>query len=356
MWGFYWLVIGHFYVTVNDAYTDGHIVTVTPQTLGTVTEINVDDSMPVKAGDVLVRLDPTEAKIGYQRATANLATTVRSVEQAYAALRQAIADVDMRKMQLVQAKRDAERAEGMFRAKAMSLEGYQHAKTNYFVAMAMLKDAEAILTDRKVAVADTTIMTHPSVLQAEADLRNAYLTLQHMTIRAPISGYVAKRSVQLGMKITAGTPLMAIVTPNQIWVTANFKENELARLRVGQPVTIKSDVYGNGVIYHGIITGFSAGTGNVFSLLPPENATGNWIKIVQRLPVRIRLDAKELVEHPLSLGLSMTVTVDTHDLSGTPLSGSKIKVESPKTTIFDLNQKAELEPYIQMIIAKNRVG
>jgi len=200
-------------------------------------------------------------------------------------------------------------------------------------------------------VQGTDVETNPAVLAAVAAYRRAAITRAHMHIAAPIAGVVAQRTVQVGQQVNAGTPLMAIVPLDRVWVDANFRETQLRDVRIGQPVALESDMYGGDVTFHGRVVGLSAGSGNAFALLPPQNASGNWIKIVQRLPVRIALDARELRAHPLRVGLSMKATIDTADTRGVRLAqAAAVPYQGDTATGTD----PQVEAAIRRIVAANR--
>ncbi len=314
----YWLLIGRFYQSTNDAYVSGNVVQITPQVSGTVIAIGADDTDFVKAGQVLVKLDQADADVALADAESKLAKAVRNVRNLKATAGQLAATVDLRRADLAKAQDDLARREKIVGSGAVSGEEVQHARDALRNAQANLAAAAQELAATRALVDNTTIETHPDVLNAAAQVRSAYLTQARTALPAPVAGFVAKRSVQVGQHVAAGTPLMSVVPPDQVWVDANFKEGQLANIRVGQPATLEADVYGGHVEYQGKVAGFGAGTGSAFALLPPQNATGNWIKVVQRLPVRILLDPKQVAEHPLQLGLSITAKVDTHGAEDAP--------------------------------------
>lgn len=311
-WLLYWLFVGRWHEDTNDAYVQGNVVTVTPQVGGTVVGIAVDDGMRVEAGQVLVRFDHTDADVAYQQSVANLANTVRQVRGLYKAVDAGQADIAARRVALEQARADVARRQGLVASGAVSAEELAHARAQLAAAEAALSASQETTARNRALVDNSTLAANPQVQAAAAQLRQAFLVVQRAQIVAPVSGYIAKRNVQLGQRIAAGTPLMAIVPLDEVWVDANFKETQLQKLRLNQPVELTSELYGDDVVYHGKLQSLGLGTGSAFSLLPPQNASGNWIKIVQRVPVRVALDRKELQEHPLRLGLSMEVEVDLH--------------------------------------------
>jgi membrane fusion protein (multidrug efflux system) len=320
-WGAYWMLYGRYHQSTDDAYVSGYLIRVTPREQGTVKEVLVDDTDYVKKGQVLVRLDPSDADIALQRSEAGLAEAVRNVRRLFQQRDQERANLAVKESALRQARIDEKRRNQAVAAHVISREEAEHASTTADQAKLELQLARAKLVAAEAAVAGTTIETHPSVKLAEAKLREAWLERERCEIRASDNGFVASRSVQVGQQVSAGMPLMAVVPLDDVWVEANFKEDQLRGLHIGQPVKLTSDLYGSDVVFHGKVLGLSAGTGTVFSLLPAQNASGNWIKIIQRLPVRIQLDPKELASHPLRVGLSMKADVDIRDQNGPVLSG-----------------------------------
>jgi membrane fusion protein, multidrug efflux system len=318
-YGSYWAIALRNTQSTDDAYVSGNVVQITPQVAGTVVGIAADDTQFVTAGQTLVQLDPADARIALEQADAKLAKTVRDVRGLFATTAQLDATVGMRNADVARATQDLERRERLASAGAVSGEELQHARDALTSAKAALTASQQELAANQARTDRTTVASHPDVLAAAAQVHDAYLDVARTQLPAPVSGYVAKRSVQLGQRVAPGAPLMAIVPLDQVWVDANFKEPQLAAMRVGQPVMLKADLYGGKIRYHGTVAGFGAGTGSAFSLLPAQNATGNWIKIVQRVPVRIALDPHELSEHPLQIGLSMQVDVDTHQRNGNRL-------------------------------------
>jgi len=315
-YGFYYFLYARFYESTDDAYVNGNVVQITPQVVGTVIAVNADDTQTVKLGDPLVDLDPADSKVALQQAEADLGQTVRQVRTLYVNNNTYEAQVAQRETQLAQAQDDLRRRQAVAQTGAVSGEELAHAQDAVKDAVATLEAAEQQLASNRALTDNTTIERHPNVLAAAAKVRDAYLNYARNTLPAPVSGYVAKRSVQVGQRVSPGTPLMAIVPLNGVWVDANFKEVQLKHMHVGQPVELTADIYGSSVVYHGRVVGFSAGTGSAFSLLPAQNATGNWIKVVQRLPVRIALDPQELDKHPLRIGLSVDAEVNVRDESG----------------------------------------
>ncbi len=286
-YAFYYFSYARYHENTDDAYVNGNIVQITPQVVGTVVAVNADDTQTIQVGQPLVVLDPADSKIALQQAEANLAQTVRQVRTLYVNNNAFQADVTQREADLARAQDDYKRRMAVAQTGAVSLEEISHAQDAVKVAKATLVAAEQNLASNRALTERTTIAEHPNVLAAAAKVRDAYLNFARNTLPAPVTGYVAKRSVQVGQRVSPGNPLMAIVPLNAVWVDANFKEVQLKSMRIGQPVELTADVYGSSVVYHGKVQGFSAGTGSAFSLLPAQNATGNWIKVVQRLPVRV---------------------------------------------------------------------
>lgn len=351
-YGLYYFLDARFHESTDDAYVNGNVVQITPQVTGTVVAVKADDTQTVKAGDPLVVLDPADARVALEQAEANLAQTVRQVRGLFADDSQYEAQVAQRESDLKRAQDDLHRRMQVAQTGAVSQEEISHARDAVASAQAALNAAEQQLAANRALTANTTISTHPNVMSAAAKVRDAYLANARNVLPAPVDGYVAKRSVQVGQRVSPGTPLMSVVPLNAVWVDANFKEVQLNHMRIGQPVEMTADVYGSSVVYHGKVVGFSAGTGSAFSLLPAQNATGNWIKIVQRVPVRIALDANELHEHPLRIGLSMNATIDTHDRSGPALTTLPDPKAIASTAIYAPNIKSA-DALVARIIADN---
>jgi membrane fusion protein (multidrug efflux system) len=327
----WWWFDGRWTTSTDDAYVQGNLVQLTPQIAGIVIRINADDTALVREGDPVVLLDDADTRTALDEAKAGLAQAVRRVRQLYANTDALRASVELRRAEWRRAREDLQRRTGLPDARALAEEDLKHAQAQVESAAAALKAAEQQLAASEAMVSRTTVATHPDVQQAAAKLRESYLAAQRASVLAPLTGYVARRSVQLGQQVAPGAPLLAIVPLIDVWVDANFKESQLRDVRIGQPVTLTADLYGGATLYHGSVIGLAPGTGSAFALLPPQNATGNWIKIVQRLPVRIRLDPQELAAHPLRVGLSMSVSIDTHDRRG-PVLASAPSVELPLET------------------------
>ncbi len=315
-YGTYWALTMRYFQSTDDAYVSGNVVQITPQIAGTVIAIGADDTQFVQAGQPLVQLDPTDAKVALDQSEAELGKTVREVRGLFATSAQLQATVAMRRSDVARAADDLSRRERLASAGAVSAEELHHAHDALDSAQSALVAAQQQLEANRARVDRTTVENHPEVLAAATHVRDAYLAYARTELPAPVSGFVAKRAVQLGQRVSPGAALMAIVPLDQVWVDANFKEPQLAGMRIGQPVTLVADIYGGKVTYHGKVAGFGAGTGSAFALLPAQNATGNWIKIVQRVPVRVALDPQELAAHPLQIGLSIEAEVDTRDRGG----------------------------------------
>jgi len=348
----YWSTVLQYRQSTDDAYVNGNVVQITPQISGTVVSIGADDTQFVKAGQALVRLDQADAKVALDQAEAQLAKTVREVRTMFATSGQLRAAVSLRESDLAMAQKDLARRERLANSGAISTEELQHARDTVRGAEASLMSAQQQLNANQARVDNTTLENHPDVRNASAAVRNAYLTYSRTTLPAPVSGFVARRAVQLGQRVGPGASLMSVVPLDQVWVDANFKEPQLANMRVGQPVQLTADIYGNGFRYHGKVVGFGAGTGSAFALLPAQNATGNWIKIVQRVPVRVALDPKELSEHPLQVGLSMKVEVAVRDGSGERLPQLAHNAPAYSTDVFHSVDEAA-DTRVHEIIAAN---
>ena len=304
----------------EDAYVAGRVVQITPQTGGTVRKVLHDDTDVVKKGDVLAVLDDGNYVLAYERAKNELIQAVRQNRQQNAATSQAGAQVALRRADLVRAQDDLRRRSTLAESGAVSAEELAHARAAVSQAQAAVKAALAEESSARAALGGRVALSEqPAVQTAVSRLKDAWLNLQRTQIRAPLDGQVAKRSVQVGQQVAAGAPLMAVVPLSDVWVDANFKETQLKHMKIGQPVELVSDLYGKQTVYRGRVAGFSAGTGSAFSLIPAQNATGNWIKVVQRVPVRIELNREDVNRHPLRIGLSMTVKVDI-SAAGAPIS------------------------------------
>lgn len=348
IWGVRWFVYSRGHETTDDAYVAGNLVRVTPRISGSVVAVLADDTDFVKQGQVVVKLDDTDARLALAKAEADLGEIVRQISQTFEAHAQQAANLAVKQRTLEQAEADLARRDRAVAVEAISREEAEHARATRDKAKSELDLARAQLAASAAEVDGTSVATHPAVKQAEARLREAWLALKRCEIRAPGDGRVAKRSVQIGQQVAPGAALMAIVPMTQLWVEANFKEDQLKDMHVGQPAQLVSDLYGSDKTFHGTVVGLSPGTGSVFSLLPPQNASGNWIKIVQRLPVRIALDPEELAKHPLRVGLSMEVEVET---------GTAGKAEAQPATryVTPVEDASGADALIHAILQANRV-
>ena len=348
----YYLLYARYHVKTKDAYVNGNMVRLAPQVSGTVTRIAADQTQHVTPGQLLVSLDPHDTDVSLAQAKANLAQTVRDVVQLFAQEQRDAAAVSAQEAQLTLANQNLSRDQGLIKAHGVSQEDLERDQENLRNAEAGVRQARATLAATEAAVQGTRPETHPRVLQAEASVRSNWLASNRTRILSPVAGYVVRRSVQLGQQVNPGTEMIAIVPLDSVWIDANFKETELEELRIGQPVNVEADIYGSRIIYHGKVLGLTAGTGAALAVLPAENATGNWIKIVQRLPVRIGLDPRELRDHPLFLGLSMDINVDVHDQSGASLSTQPVWSADLQTDIY-ASQDNGVDAEIQKILQQN---
>ena len=344
--------IGRFNESTDDAYVNGNVVEITPLVTGTVVSIGADDGDLVQEGQVLVNFDPNDAEVGLQSAKAKLARTVRQVRGLYSNVDGMKAQVNAQQAEVQKAQDNYNRRKNLAQGGAISQEELSHARDDLTSAQNALANAKQQLKTTSALVDDTVVSSHPDVMSAAADLRQAYLTNARSTLIAPVTGYVAKRTVQLGQRVQPGTALMAVIPLDQLWIDANFKETQLRDMRIGQPVDIEADIYGSDVKYNGTVDSLGAGTGSAFALLPAQNATGNWIKIVQRVPVRIHINAEELAKHPLRVGLSTNVEVNLHDQSGPVLAQQPPQKASFSTNVYE-RQLAEADAMIAQLIHDN---
>jgi len=349
---FWYWTMGRWYEETDNAYVQGNQVQIVPRVSGTVTSIAVDDGMQVERGQLLVQLDPSDSQVARAQAEADLAQTVRQVRGLYRNADSAKAELNAREAALRRANADYQRRKYLAESGAISSEELAHAGEALASAQAAVISAREALSRSLALVDDTAVATHPQVLAAAARFRQAFLQEQRCAIVAPVAGFVARRSVQIGQMVQPGQVLMAVIAPQQMWVEANFKETQLREMRLGQPVYLYADLYGSELTYQGEVESLGLGTGAAFSLLPAQNASGNWIKIVQRLPVRIRLNPKQLAEHPLRIGLSMHAKVDLHDQSGAVLAEAEPPAELFATDVYD-GQLQQADALIEQIIKAN---
>lgn len=376
----WWFFIGQWRTSTDDAYVGGNIVAVMPLTGGTVIAIHADTTQAATEGQLLVQLDDSDARLQLDAAEAALATAVREVRGLYATshgnlpllaqrradLARAQAELARSDATLAQAESEFKRRKTLAQQNFVSPENVQIAQTLRDTARAQRDAASSAVQASSATIAQTvdqasvssarvdhtSLENHPDVRTAAVRVREAALSLARTRVLAPVSGQVAKRSVQIGERVTPGAALMAIVPLDKVWLDANFKETELRDVRIGQAARLTSDFYGGSVIFHGKVLGLAPGTGSAFALLPAQNATGNWVKIVQRLPVRIALDAKELQAHPLRIGLSMDATIDIHDRSGAALTTLSNAAAIAATAVYAQDIKAA-DARVAQIIADN---
>ena len=365
-WAAYEYLVASHYESTDNAYVQGNVIQITPQIGGTVVALMADDTDFVKAGQPLVQLDPADAKVALDQAEAALALAVRQARTQYANNGALGAQIALRNSEVSKANSDIARAaddlarrQSLAGNGAVSREELNHAQTQLANAKSALAAAQAGVAAAREQLASNQALTdgtaidqHPGVLVAAAKVREAFLASSRTALKAPVDGYVAKRTVQLGQRVAAGTPLMSVIPLNQVWVDANFKEVQLRNIRIGQPVTLVADLYGKKVDYHGTVAGLGVGTGAAFSLLPAQNATGNWIKVVQRVPVRIALDPKQLGEHPLRVGLSMDAEVDVSNQDGKALADAPRDAAQAHTQAFAVRDDAANED-VRRVIAAN---
>jgi len=335
LWVLLWLFVFSHREKTDNAYVGGNQVTISAQVPGTVVAIMADDTQRVEAGQVLVKLDPTDAQVRLAQARSALAQAVRGVRQQTSSASGADAQLASSKLELAKVEADLKRHLPLLAAHAESPEIVQHLRDGVAQARAAVNAADAQAAAAHAAIEGTDLAQNPTVLQARANFRAAWIAAQRNAILAPVSGYVAQRSVQLGNSVQPGQQLMTVVPLHDLWIDANFKEGQLRHIRIGQPATIEADVYGGDVEFHGKVVGLGAGTGSAFSLLPAQNATGNWIKVVQRVPVRIALDDRELDKHPLRVGLSTDVKVDITDDKGSVLAPATALQPVAETSVYD---------------------
>ena len=349
-YGGWWLLAGRFSESTDDAYVAGNIVAVTSRENATVTALYADNTQQVRQGQLLIEMDPSVAEVNMRAAEANLARAARAVHGTFASADSYSAQLEQAEVALAQAKSDYQRRQAAL-AGAVSGEELGHARDAVSAAEAAVNSARSGLIQARSSIAGVDVAHSPDVLAAEAQLRSAAIVLAHMKIVAPVDGVVAQRTVQVGQRVNAGAPLMAVVPLTNVWVDANFKEVQLSRMRIGQPVKITTDIYGGKVVYHGKVAGLGAGSGSAFSILPPQNASGNWIKIVQRVPVRIALDPADIKDNPLRIGLSVTATVDVRDQSGPRTADSATVGVMRGSTGEDID--AKVNALVRKILAAN---
>lgn len=359
-WAWWWNEHLRWVESTDNAYVGANIVQVTPQAAGTIAQVAVSDTEFVKAGQLLVRFDAADARIALDEAEAALAQAVREARLLYASSGALEAAVAHREAELARAEDDLRRRENLITRGVITRETLEHARSDAASARAQLNAAREQLVANRVMTEGVAIEAQPAVRRAAARVREAQVALSRIEIRAPVSGYVARRTAQVGQRVAAGAPLMAIVGLDEVWVDANFKEAQLERLRVGQPVELAADLYGRDVTFRGRIAGLSPGTGSAFALLPPQNASGNWVKVTQRVPVRIALDTAQLKANPLQVGLSMRATVDVRDVAGarlaTPVASTAPASSSPAVDPVSAAAEARVREIISQHAGKRPVG
>jgi membrane fusion protein (multidrug efflux system) len=351
-YGAYWATVLRYQETTDDAYVSGHLMQLTPEVGGTVVKISSEDTDRVEAGQTVVQLDVNDAQLTFNKAKQNFIQAVRQTRQLMTNSDQLAAQIALRKTDLAKAQEDLKRRQTLAGTDAISPEELSHARDAVASAQAALDASVQQQKANNDLLGSDKVEQEPQVQAAATSLREAWLALERTKIKAPAAGYIARRNIQVGQRISAGTALMAIVPLQSVWVDANFKEVQLDSIRIGQPVELTADLYGSAMTYHGKVAGLSAGTGSAFSLLPAQNATGNWIKVVQRLPVRIALDPKELQAHPLRVGLSMNVEVETRDQTG-PMLADQPKASSVQSTQALTPDLSQADALIKQLLAAN---
>ena len=351
-WAAWWHLVGRWFESTENAYVAGNVVQVTPQIAGTVVAVAVEDTERVQAGQVLVRLDRADAQVALAQAEAQLAQAVREARTLFARNGVLEALHAQRRSELARAEQDYSRRSPLVASGAVSREDFEHAGNAVEAGRAAVNAASEDLATNRARTEGTSVGAHPSVAAVAARVREAYLALQRTEIAAPVSGYVAKRAVQVGQRVAPGAVLLAVVPLEGVWVDANFKEVQLRDMRIGQPVQLRADLYGSRVEYRGRVAGLAAGTGGAFALLPAQNATGNWIKVVQRLPVRIELEPEQLAMHPLLVGLSMRVRVEVRDTAGAQLAAAPRPAPVPAQGQLPARME-EAEARVRATIAAN---
>ncbi len=351
--GLYWFFFVKDYEQTEDAYVGGNQVMISAQVSGNIAKIHVDNMDVVRAGDVLLELDDEDAQLSFAQAQNNLASAVRQIQQLGYTVKQLEAAVKAKAIALSKARGDLNRREQLDKSGAIDRETLHHARDAVVSAQAELDAAQNQLAANQALLKALPLTEQPEVRKAASALKQAWLNLQRTKIVSPIDGYVARRSAQVGQKAAVGSALMAVVSPRQMWVDANFKETQLRNMRLGQPVALVFDLYGDKVKFNGKVAGIEMGTGSAFSLLPAQNATGNWIKVVQRVPVRIELDPEQLAQHPLRIGLSASAEVNISDNSGEVLRRQPHAAVRYSTDVLRYDQSA-VEKLIENIIRDNR--
>lgn len=348
----FWLFYLRYIAYTDDAYVEGNQVFITPLRPGFITAIHSDDTFLVKKGQLLIELDRTDSLIALNQAKENLANVVRETCQLFHQVFAYGAEVEVKKAEFIRASQDYEHRKDVIDQGGVSLEEFEHAIAAVEASFFSLQLTETLYEKSISAVQGTSIKSHPLVLEASDKVRDAWVQLYRCSIYSPVEGLAAQRKIQVGMWVDAGQPLLSVIPLDQIWVNANYKETQLKKMRIGQKVKIRSDLYGRDVVFHGRIVGLPGAAGNAFSLLPPQNLSGNWIKIVQRLPVRVCLDPQELKQHPLRIGLSMKATTDLRDQQGELIPSTTQGSPLYETQIYEVEEKDD-EELIEAIIDQN---
>lgn len=353
-WLLLWIFYFRFHEFTDDAYANGNMININAAIPGSVVAFFADDTDLVNEGDLLVLLDPTDYKIHLDKELANLASVVLQVRQLYHNVNVARANVEVKKIVVAKAKFDFDNRLDLHdnHPLAVSNEDFVHSKDDLSAAEADLKLSEFQLKAAIDAAGNTPLPKHPLIEQQKANVRNAHYNLQHCSIYAPYTGYVAQRAVEVGQWVTPVMDLMAVIPTNYVWVDANFKETQLTHMRVGQPATVWFDMYGSDIMFKGKVLGIASGSGSVFSLIPPQNATGNWIKIVQRLPVRISLDAEQVKKYPIRLGISAEAHVNITDRTLPMLVQTPPSKPVATTSVFDIDF-TKIDQMIEEVIREN---
>ena len=348
----YWIFWGQYKVTTTDAYVDGNILEVFPRAKGTIQTVTVNNTDYVVEGQVLAVLDPTDFQIEFDQAQANLAATLRNVQQMFDQVGELVADLEKQTIYLEQAQLHFIHRQALVEIGGVSRESFEDAQSALLAAEAESVRIEESLKRAQSQTYNTTVLTHPLVIDAIEKVKMSWTNLNNVQVKAPCSGYIAKKVAQVGESASTAHPIMSIVPLEDLWVTANLKESQLAQIKIGQDVSVKTDLYRHHMIFQGKVLGISPGTGSVFSILPPQNATGNWIKIVQRVPVRIGLRPSEIANYPLRVGLSTEVVIDIREQSGSVLTKMRPTRPIHQTDIY-ANQLCGVSSVIDQIILEN---
>lgn len=349
---FYWWKWSRFDEYTNDAYVSGNLLYVTPQVSAAITKVYVNDTQLVESGHLLLELDPTDFELDLEENKQNLAQVIRDVSELFIQTKQAEAQTLAVKAEFIKKAEDFERRYALVSSGGVSQEDFSHAEREMQNAYFTLAAAEQQYFSLFAQVKNTTVSKHPRVLYAAEKLKKSFVNLSRCKIYAPNGGLIAQRSAQVGQRTQLASPLMAIVPLDQMWVDANYREDQIGSMQIGQNASLTTDIYGSKCLFHGKIIGIGGGTGSVFSLLPPQNATGNWIKIVQRVPVRIQINQEECKERPLRLGLSVEVHTDIH-----PINSSAIPVLAGSTALYETDvfnsEESGADSLIKQIILEN---